>query len=113
MSEPDRFDFLRKQYEKDSGKQPLPAAALTVLEMRKKKGEEVPYKAGIEQLETALRDKQPATEAELGELARARTQAIRDALLGAGQIEAARVYVLGIKPVAAVEGKVRVELTLK
>jgi hypothetical protein len=113
MSEPDRFDFLRKQYEKDSGKQPLPAAALTVLEMRKKKGEEVPYQAGIEQLETALRDKQPATEAELGELARARTQAIRDALLGAGQIEAARVYVLGIKPVAAVEGKVRVELTLK
>jgi len=113
MSEPDRFDFLRKQYEKDSARQPLPAAALTVLEMRKKKGEEVPYKAGIEQLETALRDKQPATEAELGDLARARTQAIRDALLGAAQIEAARVYVLGIKPVAAVEGKVRVELTLK
>lgn len=113
MGEPDRFDFLRKQYEKDSGKQPLPAAALTVLEMRKKKGEEVPYKAGIEQLETALRDQQPATEAELGELARARTQAIRDALLGAGQVEAGRVYVLGIKPVAAVEGKVRVELALK
>lgn len=113
MTEPDRFDFLRKQYEKSSGKQPLPAAALTVLEMRKKKGEEVPYKAGIEQLETALRDQQPATDAELGELARARTQTVRDALLGAGQVEASRVYVLGIKPVAAVGGKVRVELALK
>jgi hypothetical protein len=113
MAEPDRFDFLRKQYEKDSGKQPLPAAALTVLEMRKKKGEEVPYRAGIEQLEAALRDRQPATDAELGDLARARTQAIRDALLGAGQVESGRVYVLGIKPVAATGGKVRVELALK
>jgi hypothetical protein len=113
MTEPDRFDLLRKVYEKESGKQPLPAAALSVLEMRKKKGEEVPYKAGIEQLESALRDRQPATDAELGELARARTQAIRDALLGAGQIDAARVFVMGIKPVAAVEGKVRVELALK
>jgi hypothetical protein len=113
MDDPDRFDFLRKQYEKESGKQPLPAAALTVLEMRKQKGAEVPYQAGIEQLETALRDRQPATDAELGELARGRAQAIRDSLLGTGQIDAARVYVLGIKPVAAVEGKVRVELALK
>jgi outer membrane protein OmpA-like peptidoglycan-associated protein len=113
MADSDRFDLLRKQYEKDSGKQPLPAAALTVLEMRKKKGEEIPYAAGIEQLESALREKQPATDTELGDLARARAQAIRDALLGGGQVEAARVYVLGIKPVAAVGGKVRVELALK
>ena len=61
----------------------------------------------------ALREKQPASEAELGDLARARAQAIRDSLLGSGQIDAARVFVLGIKPVAAVEGKVRVELALK
>jgi hypothetical protein len=113
MAISDRFDLLRKQYEKDSAKQPLPAAALTVLEMRRKKGEEVPYAAGIEQFETALRDRQPATEAELGDLARARTQAVRDALLGGGQVDAGRVYVLGIKPVAAAEGKVRVELALK
>jgi hypothetical protein len=91
----------------------LPAAALSVLELRKKKGEDVPYKAGIEQLSAALLEKQPATEAELGDLARARAQAIRDSLLGSGQIDAARIFVLGIKPVAAVEGKVRVELALK
>jgi hypothetical protein len=42
-----------------------------------------------------------------------RTQAIRDALSGTGQVEASRVYVLGIKPVAAAQGKVRVELALK
>lgn len=113
MQDPERFELLRKQYEKESGKAPLPAAALSVLELRKKKGEEVPWKAGIDQLETALRDKQPASEAELGDLARARAQAIRDSLVGSGQVDAARVFVLGIKPVAAVEGKVRVELALK
>jgi hypothetical protein len=113
MTGSERFDLLRRQYEKESGKQPLPAAALTVLELRKKRGEVVPYEAGNEQLETTLRDGQPATEAELGDLARARTRVIRDALLGAGQVDAGRVYVLGIKPVAAAEGKVRVELALK
>jgi hypothetical protein len=113
MDEAARFELLRKQYEKETGKAPLPAAALSVLELRKKNGEEAPYKAGIEQLNAALLDKQPATEAELGDLARARAQAIRDSLLGSGQIDAARVFVLGIKPVAAVEGKVRVELALK
>jgi uncharacterized protein DUF748 len=113
MDETARFELLRKQYEKDTGKSPLPAAALSVLELRKKKGEEVPYQAGIEQLNAALLEKQPATEAELGDLARARAQAIRDALLGSGQIDAARVFVLGIKPVAAAEDKVRVELALK
>ena len=113
MTDPDRFTLLRKQYEKESEKSPLPAAALTVLDMQKQKGAEVPYKAGIEQLEAALRDKQPASEAELGDLARARTQAVRDALLADGQIDAKRVYVLGSKPVAAVNGKVRVELALK
>ncbi len=113
LAEPDRFTLLRKQYEKESGKSPLPAAALTVLDMQKQKGAEVPYKAGIEQLETALREKQPATDVELGDLARARTQAVREALLADGQIDAKRVYVLGTKPVAAVDGKVRVELALK
>jgi hypothetical protein len=55
----------------------------------------------------------PASEAEIGDLARARTQAIRDALLGPGTIDARRVFVLGIKPVASIGGKARVELSLK
>ena len=57
--------------------------------------------------------KEPATEAELDELARARAEAIRGALLGSGEVDAKRVFVLGTKPVAAVDGKVRAELALK
>jgi hypothetical protein len=73
----------------------------------------VPYAAANDELTTALLEKNPASEAELGDLARARTQAIRDALLGPGTIDAKRVFVLGIKPVASVGGKARIELTLK
>ncbi|HET9862896.1 MAG TPA: DUF748 domain-containing protein [Steroidobacteraceae bacterium] len=113
MDDAARFELLRKLYEKETDKAPLPAAALTVLEKRKSRDEEVPYRAGIEQLEATLREKQPANEAELGDLARARAQAIRDALLGAGDVDPARVFLLGIKPVAAAEGKVRVELALR
>jgi hypothetical protein len=39
--------------------------------------------------------------------------AIRAALLGSGEIDANRVFVLGIQPVAEVSGKVRVDLSLK
>jgi len=73
----------------------------------------VPYDAANQELTQALLERFPASEAELGELARARAQAIRDALLKDGSIDAKRVFVLGIKPVAAVGGKTRVELTLK
>jgi len=109
-----RYELLRKQFDKELGaKTPLPATAATVPELRKKKGQEVPYDAANQELTQALLERFPASEAELGELARARAQAIRDALLKDGSIDAKRVFVLGIKPVAAVGGKTRVELTLK
>ena len=109
-----RFDLLRKAFEKELGaKAQLPATAVDVLELRKKKTPDISYDAANAALAAALAEKNPVSDAELGDLARARAQAIRDALLGAGQVEAGRVYALGIKPVAAVEGKVRVELALK
>jgi hypothetical protein len=108
------FDLLRKQCEKELGaRAPLPPSAAAVLEQRKKKGETPAYAAANAELLKALLEKSPATEAELGELARARTEAVRGALLGSGEIDARRVFVLGVQPVAAVEGKVRVELALK
>jgi hypothetical protein len=109
-----RFELLRKQHEKEFGaKTPLPPAAGSVLELRKQKGQELPYLAANIELTTALLAKEPASEAELGDLARARAEAIRGALLGSGEVDAKRVFVLGIKPVAAVDGKVRAELALK
>jgi len=109
-----RYDLLRKQYEKEHGaKTPLPATAATIPELRKQKTPEPPYLAANEELTKALLEKQPATEAELSDLARARADSIRGALLGSGEVDAKRVFVLGIQPVAEVSGKVRVDLSLK
>lgn len=114
MEEAERFNALRKQHEKEFGsKAPLPPAAVAVLEQRRQKDAQPPYAEANEELVAALLARTPATEAELGELARARAEAIRTALLGSGDIDAKRVFVLGQKPVAAVDGKVRVELSLK
>jgi outer membrane protein OmpA-like peptidoglycan-associated protein len=109
-----RFDLLRKAFEKDLGaKTPLPAASAQILEQRKKKAPDISYDAANTELSAALAEKHPVSDAELGDLARARAQTIRDSLLSSGEVDAKRVFVLGIKPVAAVGGKVRVELTLK
>jgi hypothetical protein len=108
------FDLLRRQYEKDLGaKAPLPPQASSVLEQRKKKGEQPSYAEANAELLKALLEKAPATDAELGELARARSETIRAALLGSGEIDAKRVFVLGLSPVGSADGKVRVELALK
>ena len=62
-----RFELLRKQHEKELGpKAPLPATAATVMEVRKQKGQEIPYAAANDELVAALLAKDPATEAELG-----------------------------------------------
>jgi len=109
-----RFDLLRKAFEKEMpAKTPLPATATQALEQRKKKDPALSYDAANQDLTAALLQKHAATEAELGDLARARADAIRESLLATGSIDAKRVFVLGIKPVAAVDGKVRAELTLK
>ena len=111
---PARFELLRKQHEKELGaKTPLPATAATVMEVRKQKGQEIPYAAANDELIAALLAKEPASEAELNELARARSESIRSALLGSGEVDAKRVFVLGVKPVAVADGKVRAELALK
>ncbi len=109
-----RFDLLRKAFEKDLGaKTPPPPATAAVLEQRKKKAPDLSYDAANTELVAALAEKHPVTEAELGELARARAQAIRDSLLSSGEVDAKRVFILGIQPIAGNGGKVRVDLALK
>jgi len=109
-----RFDLLRKAFEKEMPpRTALPTAAAQVLEQRKQKSPAIAYPAALEELSAPLLQKYAAGEGELSTLARARADAIRDALLGSGQVDAKRVFVLGTKPVPAVDGRVRVELALK
>jgi len=107
-------DLAREQYQRELQVGKITFNPFTlVLELRKQKGQELPYEAANVELTKALLASQPASEAELGDLARARAEAIRVALLGSGEIDAKRVFVLGIKAVPAVGGKVRAELALK
>jgi hypothetical protein len=109
-----RFDLLRKIFDKDIGaKTPPPPATAAVLEQRKKKAPDISYDAASTELSAALAEQHPVSDAELVDLARARAQTIRDALLNSGEVDAKRVFILGSKPVAGNDGKVRVELTLK
>ncbi|HET7809808.1 MAG TPA: DUF748 domain-containing protein [Steroidobacteraceae bacterium] len=109
-----RFDLLRKAFDKEMpAKTPLPAGATLALEQRKKKDPALDYATANQELTAALLQKYVASEAELGDLARARADAIRESLVATGAVDAKRVFVLGAKPVAAVDGKVRAELTLK
>ena len=109
-----RFDLLLAQYKVDFGGEAAPpAAAAAVLTTARKKVEPTALTAANEELEGAIKSKQKIAERDLEELAQARARAIQDALLASGEIEPARVFLLGATSAAPTDGKVRVALSLK
>lgn len=67
----------------------------------------------IIQLEAAVRAANRVTPADLAALAQGRARAVQDTLLASKEIDAGRVFITVAKPAAAVDGHVRLELTLK
>ena len=111
---PQRFDLLLAQYRLDYGAETAPpAAAAAVLAMPRKKVEAAAFTRANTELEHAITTRQAVTPQELEKLAQARAHAIQDALLGPGEIDPTRVFLLGANPAAPAEGKVRVALALK
>ena len=110
-----RFDLLVTQYKADYGaKTPLPPAALALTAI--KKGERSPdaIAAANLEVEQAIAQKHAVTDTDLEQLGQSRARAIQDALLGAGTLDATRVFILGANPSAPTENrKVRLELSLK
>ena len=109
-----RFDLLLAQYRLDNGEgaQP-PAAAAAILTLPRKKVEASTFIGANTELEEAIRTKQPPPQKDLEELAQARARAIQDALLGPGEVDPARVFMLGANSAKPVDGKVQVALSLK
>jgi hypothetical protein len=114
LDEPARFDRLLSEYRVAYGADaaPPPAAATVLAEPNKKKVDAAVFSSANGELERAIVTKL-ITERDLDELAQARSRAIQDALLGSGEIDPVRVFLLGSKPTAPTEGKVRVALALK
>ncbi len=114
-SDPDaRFEQLVAQYRAEFGaKATLPGSVPAVLDTRKKKRDPQALAAASGELEQALREKHQATPEQLETLGQARARAIQDALLGGGEIDPQRVFLVAAEEKAPVDGKVRAELALK
>jgi hypothetical protein len=113
LSDPEKhFQLLVDQYQADLGKEaqlPPSAAALQAA-----KAKETPaYEAAIADLNAALINHIEVPDADLEALGKQRAQAIQDALLSDGQVDAARVFIVNAPPKPDSGDKVKVELAVK
>ena len=110
-----RGRLLMAQYQSDYGaKTALPPAALAMSAVNKGKRDPAGFTAANLELEQVIARKHRVEDRDLEQLGQSRARAIQDALLGAGTVDAARVFVMGANPAAPTENrKVRVELSLK
>jgi hypothetical protein len=110
-----RFELLVAQYQKDLGaRTALPPAALALNAVRRSDRDPAAFAAANRELEQSIAQKNEIGERELEQLGQSRARAIQDALLSAGGLDAARVFVLSASPAApGGNRKVRVELSLK
>jgi hypothetical protein len=92
----------------------LPPAALALSSRNPRQRASADFAPAIEEIETLMVEKLTVTDRDLDELGRGRARAIQDALLGAGTLDAQRIFILGASAQAAPDAKrVRLELTLK
>jgi hypothetical protein len=109
-----RFDALLAQYKRDYGDDAAPPTnTANVLALPKKKRPIVSLDAANDELTRAIIEKQSPADGDLEQLAQARAHAVQDALLGSGEIDAGRVFILGAKDAPPTEGRVRLALSLK
>ncbi|HEU4623222.1 MAG TPA: DUF748 domain-containing protein [Steroidobacteraceae bacterium] len=109
-----RFDMLMEEYKSLYGADtPPPQNAANVLALPKKKRPPESYDAANEELTRAIVEKQPASDSDLEQLAQARAHAIQDALLGSGELDPSRVFILGTNATEPADGKIRLALALK
>jgi hypothetical protein len=109
-----RFDVLMTQYKRDYGADAaVPSNAASVLALPKKKRAPESLAAANEELTHAIIEKQQPSDGDLEQLAQARARAVQDALLGSGEIDPTRVFILGANAAPPTEGKIRLALSLK
>jgi Domain of Unknown Function (DUF748) len=113
LADPARhFAVLVEQFHADLGKDTtLPPTAVAVQQAKGK--EAPPYHPAIADLDAALIDHIPVPDSDLEALGKQRAQAIRDALVSAGQIEAARVFIVNVPPKPDAGDTVKAEMAVK
>ena len=113
LADPERhFHLLLDQYQADLGKEAQPPPSAAALQAAKAK-ETPAYEAAIADLNAALINHIEVPDADLEALGKQRAQAIQDALLSDGQVDAARVFIVNAPPKPDSGDKVKVELAVK
>jgi hypothetical protein len=105
------FKLLLEQYQADLKDAALPPSVAAV--QQAKRDETPPYDAAISELEAALTAHIQVPESDLQALGKDRAQAIQGALVGAGQVETSRVFVVNAAQQPPPDDKVKVQLELK
>jgi hypothetical protein len=110
----ERFELLAKHYRAEGGADsPLPGSAAETEALKKKERTPEDLAAANEALEEAWIEKHPATTEQMESLGKARAQSVQEALLGGGEVEPARVFLIHAESQAPGAAKVKLELSLK
>lgn len=109
-----RFGLLAQQFRAEAGAEAqLPGEAAAFEALKNKDRTPEGYAAANRVIEDEWLGKHPATTEQLEALGKARGQAIQEALLGSGEVDAARVFLINAESQAPGAERVKLELSLK
>jgi hypothetical protein len=110
----ERFDILVAHYRAQAGEEaPLPGEAASFEALNRKARTPEALEAANEALATAWLEKNPVTTEQMEAIGKARAQSIQAALLGGGEVDPARVFLIRADSQKPDGGKVKLELSLK
>jgi hypothetical protein len=110
----ERFELLAQHYRAEAGAEAvLPGEAAACEALKKKERTPEGLAAANKALEDDWLGKHPATPEQLEALGKARGQSIQEALLGSGEVEAARVFLISADSQAPGAERVKLALSLK
>jgi len=110
----EHYRLLAAEYRQELGKDtPLPDSALAVEAAKKKKGEQPAFDPAIADLQNALLAKVQIDDSDLEQLGKRRGRSVQDALLGSGEIDQSRLFLINAPAKAGAGDVVRAELALK
>jgi hypothetical protein len=109
-----RFELLTKHYRAQAGEEaPLPGEAAAFEALKKKERTPEALEAANKSLADAWQEKHPVTTEQMEALGKARAQSIQEALLGGGEVDPARVFLIRADSQSPEGRKVKLELSLK
>ena len=110
----ERFELLAKHHRAETGAEaPLPGEAAAFEALKNKERTPEGFAAANAALEADWLGRNPATPEQLEALGKARGQAIQEALLGSGEVDAARVFLISADSQPPGASRVKLELSLK